>query len=214
MNVLLRTALGAASLLLAFGAAGQVQRSGNDNARVMQQLQQLTAEKVQAQAENAKLKTEVEALKSQLAKASTALTASEQRAKKVTATTSARDLAALQETNDALTRTRSQMQELVVKFRETGQILKEVEIDRDQLRAQASNRERDLKTCVDRNAGLYLVSDEILRNLENRGVWSSLTQKEPFTQISRTRLENLIDDYRYRVEELRVTDKKSAAATH
>lgn len=208
---LLRVGLGAASLLLAFGAVGQVQRSGNDAARVMQQLQQVTAEKAQAQAENAKLKTEVEALKAQLAKASTALTASEQRAKK--AAPSAKDSAALQETNDALTRTRSQMQELVGKFRETGQILKEVETDRDRLRAQASNQERDLKTCVDRNAGLYLVSDEILRNLENRGVWSSLTQKEPFTQISRTRLENLIDDYRYRVEELRVVDKKSAAAT-
>lgn len=208
---LLRVGLGAASLLLAFGAVGQVQRSGNDAARVMQQLQQVTAEKAQAQAENAKLKTEVEALKAQLAKASTALTVSEQRAKK--AAPSAKDSAALQETNDALTRTRSQMQELVGKFRETGQILKEVETDRDRLRAQASNQERDLKTCVDRNAGLYLVSDEILRNLENRGVWSSLTQKEPFTQISRTRLENLIDDYRYRVEELRVVDKKSAAAT-
>jgi hypothetical protein len=104
------------------------------------------------------------------------------------------------------------MQELVVKFRETAGVLQEVETDRDQLRAQASTQERDLKTCVDRNAGLYLLNDEILRNLENRGVWSSLTDKEPFTRISRTRLENLIDDYRYRVEELRVKDKPGPAA--
>lgn len=211
MKTLLQIGLGAASLLLAFGAVGQVQRSGNDNARVMQQLQQLTAEKAQAQAENTKLKTEVENLKSQLAKSTAAVAASEQRAKKVAAGLSAKESAAVQEINDALTRTRSQMQELVVKFRETGQTLKDVETDRDQLRAQASSQERDLKTCVDRNAGLYLVSDEILRNLENRGVWSTLSEKEPFTRISRTRLENLIDEYRYRVEELRVPDKKSAA---
>lgn len=211
MKTLLQIGLGAASLLLAFGAVGQVQRSGNDNARVMQQLQQLTAEKAQAQAENTKLKTEVENLKSQLAKSTAAVAASEQRAKKVAAGLSAKESAAVQEINDALTRTRSQMQELVVKFRETGQTLKGVETDRDQLRAQASSQERDLKTCVDRNAGLYLVSDEILRNLENRGVWSTLSEKEPFTRISRTRLENLIDEYRYRVEELRVPDKKSAA---
>lgn len=203
---LLRVGLGAASLLLAFGAVGQVQRSGNDAARVMQQLQQATAEKVQAQAENAKLKTEVEDLKSQLAKASTALTASEQRAKKVTAG-SAKDTTAVQEANETLAKTRTQMQELVSKFRETGQILKEVETDRDQLRAQVSTQERDLKTCVDRNAGLYLLNDEVLHHLENRGAWSSLTEKEPFIKISRTRLENLIDDYRYRVEELRVKTK-------
>lgn len=211
MKALLQIGVGAASLLLAFGAVAQVQRSGNDNARVMQQLQQLTAAKTQAEAETAKLKTEVENLKSQLTKATAALAASEQRAKKVAAGLSAKETAAVQEINDALSRSRSQMQELVVKFRETGQTLKDVETDRDQLRGQLSSQERDLKTCVDRNAGLYLVSDEILRNLENRGVWSTLTEKEPFTKLSRTRLENLIDEYRYRVEELRVTDKKTAA---
>jgi chaperonin cofactor prefoldin len=204
--------LGAVSLLLAFGAVGQVQRSGDNNARVMQQLQQLTAEKAAAQAENTKLKAEVEDLKAQLAKASTALTASEQRAKKVTTGASARDSAAVEEANDALSRTRTQMQELVGKFRETAGILKEVETDRDQLRAQASTQERDLKTCVDRNAGMYLLTDEILRKVGDRGMWSSLTEKEPFTKLSRTRLENLIEDYRYRVDELRVKDKPAAAA--
>jgi chromosome segregation ATPase len=204
--------LGAVSLLLAFGAVGQVQRSGNDNARVMQQLQQLTAEKAAAQAESTKLKAEVEDLKAQLAKTSTALTASEQRAKKVTTAASAKDFAAVQEANDALSRTRTQMQELVGKFRETAGILKEVETDRDQLRAQASTQERDLKTCVDRNAGMYLLTDEILRKVGDRGMWSSLTEKEPFTKLSRTRLENLIEDYRYRVDELRVKDKPAAAA--
>ncbi|MBL8267873.1 hypothetical protein [Steroidobacter sp.] len=209
MKILLRTIFGTTSLLLAFGAVGQVQRSGNDTARVMQQLQQLTAEKAQAQAENAKLKSEVEELKAQLSKSSSALSAAEQRAKKTN--TSAKDSAALLESNDALARSRTQMQELVVKFRETAQILKDVETDRDQLRAQASTKDRDLKTCVDRNAGMYVVSDEVLRHLEGRGVWDSLTDKEPFTKLSRTRLENLIDDYRYRVEELRVADRKSSA---
>jgi chromosome segregation ATPase len=203
--------LGAVSLLLAFGAVAQVQRSGDANARVVQQLQQLTAEKAAAQAENAKLKTEVDNLKAQLTKATSALSASEQRAKQVAAGTSAKEAAAMQEINDALSRARSQTQELLGKYRETAQTLKDVEIDRGQLRAQASTQERDLKTCVDRNAGMYLLTDEILRKVEDRGVWSSLTEKEPFTKISRTRLENLVEDYRYRVDELRVKDKTAIA---
>ena len=211
MTVLSRMTLGAVSLLLAFGAVGQVQRSGDANARVVQQLQQLTAEKAAAQAETAKLKTEVDNLKAQLTKATSALSASEQRAKQVAAGTSAKEAAAMQEINDALSRSRSQTQELLGKYRETAQALKDVEIDRGQLRAQASTQERDLKTCVDRNAGMYLLTDEILRKVEDRGVWSSLTEKEPFTKISRTRLENLIDDYRYRVDELRVKDKTAIA---
>ncbi|MFC4308012.1 hypothetical protein ACFPN2_02860 [Steroidobacter flavus] len=211
MTVLSRLTLGALSLLLAFGATAQVQRSGNDNARVMQQLQQLTAEKTAMQAENARLKTDVENLKTQLASAAAALSASEQRAKKVAAGATAKESAAVQELNDALTRKSSQMQELVSRYRETGETLKTVETERDQLRAQTSTQERDLKTCVDRNAGMYLLTDEILRKVEDRGVWSSLTDKEPFTKISRTRLENLIDDYRYRVDELRVKEKTAAA---
>lgn len=211
MTVLSRLMLGAMTLLLAFAAGAQVQRSGNDNARVMQQLQQLTAEKAAAQAENAKLKTDVENLKTQLASAAAALSASEQRAKKVAAGATAKESAAIQELNDALTRKSSQMQELVSRSYETVQNLKNVETERDQLRAQSSTQGRDLKTCVDRNAGMYLVTDEILRKVEDRGVWSSLTDKEPFTRISRTRLENLVDDYRYRVDELRVKDKPTPA---
>jgi chromosome segregation ATPase len=211
MTVLSRLTLGALSLLLASGATAQVQRSGNDNARVMQQLQQLTAEKAAMQAENTKLKTDVDNLKAQLASAAAALSASEQRAKKVAAGATAKESAAAQELNDALTRNRSQMQELVTRYRETGETLKTVETERDKLRAETSTQQRDLKTCVDRNAGMYLLTDEILRKVEDRGVWSSLTDKEPFTRISRTRLENLIDDYRYRVDELRVKDKTAVA---
>lgn len=212
MTVLSRITLGAMTLLLACAASAQVQRSGNDTARVMQQLQQLTAEKSAAQAEIAKLKTDVENLKTQLASAAAALSASEQRAKKVAAGATAKESAAIQELNDALTRKSSQMQELLGRSYETAQNLKNVETERDQLRAQASSQERDLKTCVDRNAGMYMLTDEILRNVDNRGVWSSLADKEPFTKLSRTRLENLIDDYRYRVDELRVKDKPVPAA--
>jgi chromosome segregation ATPase len=211
MTVLSRLTFGAVGLMLALGATAQVQRSGNDNARVMQQMQQLTAEKAAAQAESTKLKADVENLKSQLAKATASLSASEQRAKQVAAGASAKEAAAVQEMNDALSRTRSQMKELVDRFHDTAQNLKDVEMDRDQLRARASTQERDLKTCVDRNAGMYLLTDEILSKVEDRGVWSSLTDKEPFTRISRTRLENLIDEYRYRVDELRVKDKTAVA---
>lgn len=201
-----------AGLALALNAAGQTQRSGNDAARVMQQLQQITAEKAQVQAENDQLQKELEDMKAQLAKASGALAASEQRVKKAEVT-SGKDSTAVQESNEALTKARTQLQELIGKFRETAQTLKDVEVDRDQVRTQLAGKDRELKTCVDRNAGLYVLNDEILQYLENRGMWSALKDKEPFTKVSRTRLENLIEEYRYRVDELRVADKTSTAVT-
>lgn len=211
MKTLIRVGFSAVTgVLLALDAGGQTQRSGNDAARVMQQLQQITAEKAQVQAENDKLQKELEDLKAQLAKTSGALAVSEQRVKKVEAT-SGKDSAAVLESNEALTKARAQLQELIGKFRETTQTLKDVEVDRDQVRTQLAGKDRELKTCVDRNAGLYMLNDEILQYLENRGMWSALKDKEPFTKVSRARLENLIEEYRYRVDELRVADKTSTA---
>lgn len=200
----------ALSVVLAMTASAQTQRSGNDTARVMAQLQQLTAEKSQLSTENERLKKELEDLKAQLGKASSAQSAAEQRARKLEGNT--RDSAALQESNDALSKARTQTQELVGKFRETAQQLKDVESDRSEVRSQLTLRERELKTCVDRNAQLYIVTDEILGRMESRGSWQSLKDKEPFTQLSRTRLENLIEDYRYRVDELRIGTQPTTAA--
>lgn len=200
----------ALSVVLAMTASAQTQRSGNDTARVMAQLQQLTAEKSQLSTENERLKKELEDLKAQLGKASSAQSAAEQRARKLEGNT--RDSAALQESNDALSKARTQTQELVGKFRETAQQLKDVESDRTEVRSQLTLRERELKTCVDRNAQLYIVTDEILGRMESRGSWQSLKDKEPFTQLSRTRLENLIEDYRYRVDELRIGTQPTTAA--
>lgn len=200
----------ALSVVLAMTASAQTQRSGNDTARVMAQLQQLTAEKSQLSTENERLKKELEDLKAQLGKASSAQSAAEQRARKLEGNT--RDSAALQESNDALSKARAQTQELVGKFRETAQQLKDVESDRSEVRSQLTLRERELKTCVDRNAQLYIVTDEILGRMESRGSWQSLKDKEPFTQLSRTRLENLIEDYRYRVDELRIGTQPTTVA--
>ena len=85
-----------------------------------------------------------------------------------------------------------------------AQTLKDVETERDGLRSATAGKERELTACVDKNAQLYLLGQEVLNEMESGGVWSALTAKEPFTRLSRTRFENLIDDYRYRVDELKL----------
>lgn len=193
-------------LLLGVEAAhAQVQRSGNDVARVMQQLQQVTAEKTQLKSENDSLKKQLEELKAKAIKAGADRSVLQQQ-KRELETSSARQ----KESEDALQQLRDKMQELIGKFRETATQLQSTETDRDQLKTALDARERDYKICVDRNAGLYFLNDDILRRLEHRSIWGKMAEKEPFTQISRTRLENLIDEYRDRVEELRVNRKTAA----
>ena len=180
----------------------QTERSGNADARVLQQLQQITGEKTALQAENAKLKQDVEQLRKDLAGTTAAKNAAESKAKNLQANASRGDQSGKQ-AEEQLERTRGQLQELVTKFRETAQTLRDVETDRATAKTELAAQQRDFKACVDRSAGLYNLNAEILDKMENRGFWSSIAEREPFTKIKRVELENLIDDYRYRADELK-----------
>lgn len=205
----------AASLLVAAPMSivlAQTERSGNADARVMQQLQQISAEHAALQSENAKLKLDLEAAKKDLAKAVASNASSQARAKTLEAN-AGRGEASSKQAEEQLERVRAQLQELIAKFRETGQTLRDVETDRATIRGQYEVREREFKTCVDRNAGLYILNAEVLDKMENLGFWSSIAQREPFTKLKRVQLENLIDGYKYRADELKLEQQKQARTT-
>lgn len=199
------------SCMLASGANAQVQRSGNADARVAQQLQQLTSERSALQAENAKLKQELEQAKAQLQKTGAATKALETRNRALEAS-AGHGTAASQQAEEQLERTRAQLQELVSKFRETAQTLRDVETERGTVQGQLAIKERELKTCIDRNAALYNLNTEVLDRMENRGFWSSVAEREPFTRLKRVELENLIEDYKYRADELRLQQRQQQQA--
>jgi chromosome segregation ATPase len=177
----------------------------------MQQLQQLSGEKSALQAENAKLKSELEQAKKELEKVSAGRTALENRARMAEATAN-RGQASEQQTQEQLEHARGQLQELIGKFRETAQTLRDVEGDRAAVKGQLSGKERELKTCVDRNAAFYNLNSEVLDRMDGRGFWSSIAEREPFTKLKRVELENLIEDYRYRADELRLEQEQRKQA--
>lgn len=192
-----------AALLSASAASAQTERSGNADARIMQQVQQLTNERVQLKIENERIKKELDDVKSQLTKLQAEQSGLKQKADAATAalqrTSISNDSAASQ-----LETTRGQLQELIGRFRETAQSLRDVETDRSQVRGELSAKQRELNVCIDRNAEMYTITNETLNRLSKRGAFSAFADHEPFTQLSRTRLDNLIEDYRYRVDELRL----------
>lgn len=202
-------AIGGFALLVADTAVAQTQRSGSDSTRIVQQLQQVTAEKNKLQQETDGLKKELEELKIKHAQASTEQSKLQQKARELEVISS-RQRAGSGDSEEALQKSRVQMQELITKFRETTQTLKDVETERDTARADQVAKQRELSACVDKNAQMYLLSDELLGKLGNQGVWSAMKGKEPFIKLSRTRLENLVDEYRYRIDELKLAAKSAS----
>jgi len=194
----------AAILCASSSALAQSARSGGGggNAQLIQQLQQLGAERTQLQAENERMKKELDGLR----KERDALKAGQQslttREKAATAEV-ARNAQQRETTENELAQQKARMQELVAKFRETAQNLRDVETDRASKTQQLTARDAELKSCIDHNQALYTLNGEILDRLEHQSLWSHLARSEPFTQIKRTQLENLVDDYKQRAEDQR-----------
>jgi chromosome segregation ATPase len=167
----------------------------------MQQLQQLAAERSALQAENAKLKQQLDEVQKKFDAAGAQQESLTRRAQNAEAA-SARLAAGSAQTNESAARTRAQMDEIVVRFRETAEALKAAETERAALRQQSQAAERLLATCREHNAELLVMNEEVLVRLENTGFWSRLAADEPFTRLKRTQLENLAGEYRQKAAEL------------
>lgn len=202
--------------LISHPAQSQVARSGGGggaNVQLMQQMQQLASERTSLQAENAKLKKDLDdtrkerdALKNGQQALTRRVQASEVSLKELKESAAGRASTQEQE----LAQTKERMQELVAKFRETLQSMREIETDRTTSKQTLATRDQELKVCVDRNLALYKLNQEVLTRLEHQGLWSRMAQAEPFTKIKRVELENLVDEYKSRADDQRVSPPKPA----
>ena len=82
--------------------------------------------------------------------------------------------------------------------------MRDVESERTAARNTLGQRDIELKQCVDRNLSLYTLNGEILDRLDKRGSFTPASALEPFTRLKRVELENLIDGYQTRAQELQL----------
>ena len=213
--------IAAAGVSLGCGALGvhaQVARSGGaPNAQLMQQMQQLASERTSLQSENGRLKQQLADMTKERDSLKSAQSASTSRVK-ATAAASAAELAQSNAQRESvekeLKQTKDKLFDLVEKFRETAQLFRDTEADRDTLRQTAATQERELKICLDHNSALYKLNGEVLDRLDHQSVWSRVGASEPFTKLKRIQLQNLVDDYQSRADDHRATaDSVKAAAS-
>jgi chromosome segregation ATPase len=182
-------------------ATAQVTRSGSgggagaETARLMQQLQQATAERRQLQAEVTRLKAELESAKKAPAPAEADAAALRRRAQVAEASVS-RSRASIDEANARAARAERRYDELAEKYRDTTKAQRELDDERTSLAAMAHRQHGDLLTCTDANAKLIAMNEDVVGRLEQTGFWSRVAADEPFLRLKRTELENLADSNR------------------
>jgi chromosome segregation ATPase len=205
-----------AALTLVVGLAdAQTARTGggNANAQMVQQMQQLASERTSLQADNAKLKKDLDDMRKErdaLKSAQEALNRRAQSSEVLLKQAQAQGQAQHDATDRELAQTKEKMQELIAKFRETVQTMRTLETESAATQQTLAKRDQALKVCADRNVELYKINEEVLTHLEHQTLWTRVAETEPFTRIKRNQLENLVDDYKIRADEQRVTPDSSS----
>jgi chromosome segregation ATPase len=208
-------ALLASLLALANTARAQTQRSGGnggESQRIMQQYQQVSAEKTALQTQLAQVKKDLDGARSELAAVKKERDALKTRAAGSSAA-AAQQVASANASKEAVEKSlelnKQRTAELVERFKETIGTLKGVESDRDQLRRNFDDLNVKYDKCADNNEQLYEITNTVLDRYEHVGFFTKTATVEPFTRIARTRIDNLILETHEHAEELRL--KKAAA---
>lgn len=206
--MLQRAAVSCLLIVLAAGSASaQVQRSGGGEAqKFMQQYQQLAAEKTALQAQLAQMKKDLDSANAQLGVAKKERSAPKARSgvSPAAAAQVAQANAARQSAEKSLDQTKQKTTELVERFKETVGTLKGVESARAQLQKDNVALRADFDKCALNNMDLYDISTQVLDRYEHVGLFTKVSSAEPFTRLTRTRINNLVDESRARAQELRV----------
>lgn len=71
----------------------------------------------------------------------------------------------------------------------------------DKLKVQTDN----FSFCYGNNKQLLAINRELLDRYQHKGVLDAVSQKEPFTGLKQVEIENLVQDYRYRLEDLKIS---------
>lgn len=185
-------------------------QGGNEQAALVARMQQMvndiTAERDALAAQNARLTEELAAEKKSGEKQLDELR------KKLSGSEGTLDKYKENDTalRERLAQDRARMQELVDKFRETAQNLRQVEMERSELNSQLAGRQEDLRQCTRKNLDLYQANLDLLDRYQSKGVWDAMMQREPVTGLQRVEVENRIEEYRRKLDQMQVVGAGAA----
>ena len=77
---------------------------------------------------------------------------------------------------------------------------------------EAGERTQQVRTCAEKNLKMYQTSLELTERYRTKGVLDALLQKEPMTQMKRVQIDNIAEQYRDLLEDLKFQSPREIAA--
>jgi chromosome segregation ATPase len=90
---------------------------------------------------------------------------------------------------------------------------KKSESERSRLAGEAIVLKRKVEDRERKNLELFRTANEILKRYERFGLGDALAAREPFTGITRVKLETLVQDYQDKIADNRVTSEETTVTT-
>ncbi len=170
-------------------------------------LRQLNEEKSALEAEKNALAQEKLALQTQVEKLETALKQLAPLQAEVAAQKSVAD--SLRNSNGALTsqlsRSQANEHELNKKLQDTVTQAKLIQNDNQLLVSAIQERERWIGRCGEKNRDVIAAANELSAKYQSKSAWETLSEIEPFTGIGNVEMQNTLQNYQFKLDDLKVT---------
>ncbi|HVJ51895.1 MAG TPA: hypothetical protein VM689_05500 [Aliidongia sp.] len=95
-------------------------------------------------------------------------------------------------------------------YKQAADVARARDADAKKFEALASQLTPRVGVCEEKNAALYKLGLEVLAKFEDKDVFDELKEDEPFTQIARVKLENLVQDYQDKFHDQKISPAPGA----
>jgi chromosome segregation ATPase len=197
------------SLCLA-GASFHAEASDKKAGREREALRRVQQQLVQAQGQIAVLEQEKAKLTEGMGKAQaasktaegqSAILQREVKAGKQQQSSQANELALVKA---ELNTTAQQLADTRKRLDETTMALKQADSDKSNLEAVKTRNEREISACESKNLALYGLGRNLMERFENKSCGEILAQSDPFTGIKKVETENLLEEYRDKLDDQKI----------
>lgn len=200
------------------GAAADDKKERDAQRKLRLMMQSMEQEKAAIEGEKNSLSEQVKSLNKQVSDLKNSA-ASVSRKKNTRVMELERELLVMKEESlglsSKLQAAQSSLEDLTVKSRESLQSLQkdyQTSIEqgdafKSKLQKSVSNVSRQsqlIEVCEKKNTALYELNIEILDRYKKKGIWSALFQAEPFTKIKNVEIENIIQEYKEKLDSEKV----------
>ncbi len=114
----------------------------------------------------------------------------------------------LSELSDKYQATEKKLREVEQNFATTSKNLQQTQTEKEQ---EKKKLDEEIQVCEKKNSELYLISAKLLDKYEAKGVLDALRQAEPFTQLEKVKVENLLQEYRDKSDANRIISRSANA---